>query len=654
MIWLETLPGILLTVALLALPGSAILWGPLRFSPPAALLYSPVVGAATIALGTVTLPLFGLRWSLPMVLVWMGLLSALSFAWGLWRERGRSGGAAEPERRPPSKVSQPLTWATLGFGAVGAAVFTISYAAAVLPAMGAPGAIPTLGDAQYHMQAVVLIQETGYAGPLNPFGIFYPDIPGGTAYPTLWHALVTPLTSLYPVVEATNIVALTVGLVLWPWAIVALTLTIRPAYKFAALAAPVLAIPFVVMPGVVLFSNAIFPLGIAAVMFTFALGLLGLLVRSPGIISALAFTLALIGTTAAHFTSGLLLGAALGIWVLVLIGAAVRQLVVTGRGAAGFALVALVVAVLGAALVMIPRLAMVQSLNARATEFVPTKRALGNFLLGQALTQTVSLVPLALYILAVAGVIFGIRSRVTLVLGLLSGFLFVMYVAAAGPDSYLRIFTSPWWKDSTRFIIVLIPLIVAFAAVALAYLVGALAKKTVDPARTTVWISAGFTAIFLVAGVLNTPFSLISVKQRYIVDSYLRDEDTTVALTEDELALLEYLDQNLPEGTVIVGDPDTGVAWAAIVSDLEQFQKLRMPEGNAQAFLGTHFDQIGEDPAVCQIIVDNNIEILVVSGEPSSQFTRYFTGYNQVDTTVGFELVHQVGEAEAYRITACG
>ncbi len=651
MAWLGTLPGILFVIAILVVPGVAILRGYLRFPMPTSLLYSPVVGAAVVAVGTVALPVVGIRWSTLTVLVWVALISALAMVPRFLAWRGRGVGDS-PERPRPENSRNPI-WGVLGFGAIGTAVFTVSYAVAVLPAMGAPDAIPTLGDAQFHMQGVGLIIETGYAAPLNPFGIFYPDIPGGTAYPTLWHSLVVPLTSFYSVVEATNIVAMAAGLILWPWGIVALVASIRPADKLAALGAPLLAIPFVVMPAVVMYSNAIFPLGLAAVMFTFSLGTLGLLIRSPRPLYVVAFVLALVGTTAAHFTSGLLLMAALGIWMLVLVGAVGRRLFATGRALQASAIIAAVVVVLGAAFILIPKLGMVQSLNARATEFVPTKRALGNFVLGQALMQTLSLIPLTLYALAIAGVLIGVRNRVTLVMGLMSAFLFVMYVAAAGPDSYLRIFTSPWWKDSTRFIIVLIPLITSFAAVTLSYMAAALAKRTSNPARATGQLGAGFAVVILILGILNTPFSLNIVKQRYITDSYSRDESTTVALTEDELELLAYLDENFPPGTVLVGDPDTGVAWASIVTDLGQFQQLRMPEGGLQSFLGANFDQIHDDPAVCQVILDNDIELLVVSGEPSSQFARYFTGYNEVDTSEGFDLVHRVGDARAYRITVC-
>ena len=309
--------------------------------------------------------------------------------------------------------------------------------------------------------------------------------------------------------------------------------------------------------------------------------------------------------------------------------------------------------VIVAALVGLPRLGIVQSLNSRPTESQPYDVAIRHLLTGLTYLQAHSRFIPALLALALIGAVLLLRFRFGQVMVLSAVLVLALYIAAAGPESYARIFTSPWWKDASRFAIFLLVFILAFAAYAIAAAVEALLTRVKAPTFATAAVCAGITALAVV-GVVVRPATLGSVtKQTFIAGSYELSDDTTVGLTEEELELVGRLDEVLPEGTVVVGDPDSGAGWASLFSGVDQFQGLRIPSYYEQAYLGRNFDAILEDPLVCEIIKENNIVGFIQSDSPSRQFEGRYVGYNNVDVEDGFDLLLEVGDARLYEIVAC-
>lgn len=648
---MATIPGLLLVIAFLVVPGFFILWGVLRFRFASALLYSLPVGGGFLAVATVLFGVMGIPWTLLFLLVLLtgvaslGILVRILTGAAQRRQgqtRGRGGNSGDEDLAPGA-----LMWAGIGTG-----VFAVAYGAVTLASMGAPDAVPTLGDAQFHMRGVQIILETGSASPIRPFPDLYPQLAVAPHYPTLWHALVVPLTGIYSIVEATNIAALAAGVVMWPWSLASLAIALAPRFSLAGLLAPVMAIPLVLMPAIQLFAFAIYPFSLSIILAASTWGLLARLINERSWSAGVAFALALGGTAAAQPTTGLLVCASLGIWALIAlihltISLAHRGRILTGITVGAATVIGVTVIIFG-----LPFVPLVQALDSRPTESIPYSLAVINFVRGPVFVQTTSWIPLILMGLALIGAVATVRRPGNLTISLTVILLGGMYVAAAGPDSFWRIFTSPWWKDASRFATALATLLVGLAALTVAGLVHLLVTRLTAAPLVTGIIGGSVAAAALIAGTLSTPFSLTSIKAAFISSTYTRGEEY-IGLNEDELALLEALDEVVEPGTVIVGDPDSGTAWVAALSDAHPFQALRYPQSDDEAYLGMHFAAIQTDPRVCEILEAHDITAFIQSDSPTTEFEGRNEGFNTVDTSEGFLLLHEVGGARIYEITAC-
>ena len=224
--WLSLLLPTLFAAALLYLPGLALLrvigWG-----GKAAVFYAPAVGGCVVAVLTLLFGWVGVPWNPATAL---GSLAVVVTAWGGW-EGWRRKVSARKALVTGDAGRDPAARRTLIYAAVGSTTFAFSYGWVVLKTVGAPGQIPTVGDAHFHLRAVQIIIDSGYASPLGPFPDLYPQLAAAPNYPTLWHSLVVAMTGLVPVVEATNAAALLVGLWLWPMGVAALASSLAPSLR---------------------------------------------------------------------------------------------------------------------------------------------------------------------------------------------------------------------------------------------------------------------------------------------------------------------------------------------------------------------------------------------------------------------------------------
>ena len=644
MAWFTIAPAIVLVVALLVVPGFLANVGFLRLSTPAALLLAVPVSAGVLGLAAPVFGLAGIPWTLATVSVATVVLAGV-VAWLVIRRR----------RSQKPTVLGFITWSHLAWVGVGTLVFAVIQGAMILPAIGYPQAVPTVGDAQFHIQGLKLIAESGSASPIGPFGFLYGSEAGESSpfYPTLWHSLAAPTLPFTSLVGATNATAIAVGLIFWPWSLAGLAVALVPKRPIAGFIAPVLASGMVLMPGIQLFGFAVYPLALSVVLIAGAFAFLALLIGKFSFQALAGLLLSAVGATAAQPTAGLIVALAAMCWALVAIAAWVIRAVRRGRWFAGIAASALTLAFIVALGVLLPRVGMIQALNRRQTESISTRDAVLNLTLGPTYVMHLSLLVTLLFGLAIVGSLWTIRRRANLVLTITALALLVLYVAAAGPDSYLRIFTSPWWKDASRFATYLMVLVVCFAAVALAKVLAIAGLRSHQ--RMVDLITGAVVVLGCVAAWIAVPNQVFSRQQvtDFIVDTYERSDDSKIGLTEDELELLLTLDQHLEPGTVVVGDPDSGVAWVNIFSEARPFQSMRMPRTAGQVYLGENFDSIMSDPKVCEIVNEGGIEAFIQTDSPTKEFERRYVGFNATDTGAGFELLEQVGGARLYRITAC-
>ncbi len=653
-IWLPLAPSAFVILGLLVVPGFVLARLFFRISWPAAVLTSAPLGAAFIAFLTLVFPYLGIFWSLYPVLIAIGILVAIGVLLEVarrWRTRGSNQELQGP--RSPNLLAD-VSPAQLWVGLLGVAIFAVAQGLTSLVAMGSPQTFPALGDAVFHFEGIQIIAESGYASPLGPFEFIYGVSDGGPNYPTLFHALAATVVPYVATVPAGNAAALVIGLVVWPLGLTAFASVLRPGSAVTSLVAPLVAIPIALVPQVYQLSFAVYPLVLSAALLGGALALAIGLLRAPSLSLALAALLATLGVAAGQPATALIVLLVAVVWVVLWWVRRVREGIQSGERGKALGIAGAGILVVALVLVAAPRIPLIAGLNQRQTESVSYWQAILALGSGSRYALTISVFVFASLVAALVGAWLSRRLRPAFTMTWTAVALLALYIIASGPESYLRAFTSPWWKDATRFAIYLIIFVAGFAGYAVATLtkwVGSRwPSRFTSPVAWVAYLSVG-TGVLIV--VFPQAFLGADQKLDFVADSYARAEGVTVAINEDELALLESIDDYLEPGTVVVGDPDSGVAWVGVLTESQQLQGLRYPLTADQAYLGLNFADIHDDPKVCELLDQYNVNAFIQSDSPTTEFVGRYPGYNSVDTSEGFELLHSVGGASLYRITAC-
>jgi hypothetical protein len=124
-----------------------------------------------------------------------------------------------------------------------------------------------------------------------------------------------------------------------------------------------------------------------------------------------------------------------------------------------------------------------------------------------------------------------------------------------------------------------------------------------------------------------------------------------------ELALLERLDQEVPEGDVVFGNPLTGTGLAYGIGGTEVLipHPGLLPDDGAR-LLVRHLDDLTTQPGVCEALAAHDVRWVLDFGDARVNPYAYFDtrGYDTLTPERGFELVDAEGpDAALYRITGC-
>lgn len=135
--------------------------------------------------------------------------------------------------------------------------------------------------------------------------------------------------------------------------------------------------------------------------------------------------------------------------------------------------------------------------------------------------------------------------------------------------------------------------------------------------------------------------------------------DERPVMEASEMALLERIGDELPEGSVVIGDPASGVAYLPLESDVESvFTQMNLRDVDRDGiFLAENFDRIHEDPRVCQLLDYYGIGYFYEDSPIDYNYSDRadaVPGFYGVDTSHGFTLVDESGTAKLWRIDACG
>lgn len=223
---------------------------------------------------------------------------------------------------------------------------------------------------------------------------------------------------------------------------------------------------------------------------------------------------------------------------------------------------------------------------------------------------------------------------------------FIVYA----PDSGLRSFLlAPWYLDSRRIMAPENLAMVPLAALGFTW-------AAVKLSRYLSASGAVLMAVLLAASSgAAMPTRIAQARSVYDGDNLGKPG----MATNEEIAMLYSLRDLLPEGAIVLGDPQAGAAYAQTLGNahvaLPQLTLARNPEDN-MAVLLNRFNAVNSDPSVCEALLDEGIEYFY-QDEDGDYYGRRrsnrIPGFYNVDTSTGFELVAEGGTARVYRITAC-
>lgn len=647
--WLAALLPALLAVALVTLPGLATAWA-LRLRGLGLLAGSVAASLAIIAMATLAAPVIGLRWGLLPVLGGALALALIAFLVRRWLPAG-----------PPTRA---FAWRDLTAAVpvlVGAGIIAIE----VVRAIGAPENVSQTYDAVFHLNAVAFIMDTGDASPLH-MNLAAPE-QEIVVYPTLWHALVALVSTLggASVPVATNAVTLAVAAWIWPVAALFFTAPFvsgrRSGFLFAAIfAATSSAFPYLMLSWGVLYPNmlsgAILPIALGFTHLalrpesqTLRVPRASLWIGAAGAIGAVGF---------AH-PNGLFGFAAIVLPLLVAYGVRVgtRRLSPLGR-----------VARWGGVLAALALIAMMWVVAQNGDSDKQYEGGVLKGVLGA--LSNAPLIPAKAWFVTVfvlAGAILLVLWRRHRWLVLSYGLTVLLYAIAIGLTGPLRdAFTVAWYNDAARLAALLPITAVPLAAVAAMLLFDAVrlglprVPLALPSWERTSWLPV--IALVAVAAIIMTGARGANIGSQIgwmsgLFSPHPNDRAEPDMLSSDELALLDRLGQEVPEGSRIAGDPWNGSAYAYAISGRNVlFPHMGSLLDEDSLLIASSLSTMGA--AACAPLERLGVGYVLDFGDPQfetyrSELSPHFAGLRHVAQNPILHEIDREGEAALYRVD-CG
>ncbi|WP_222119171.1 DUF6541 family protein [Microbacterium sp. 1.5R] len=279
--------------------------------------------------------------------------------------------------------------------------------------------------------------------------------------------------------------------------------------------------------------------------------------------------------------------------------------------------------------------------------------------IGEVLTASVNRAPinLGMAVLIVLGIVAAFRTRTArggLTLGLFA-LAAGLYITAAGvPYLLLRdVLVGAWYNNIPRLAAIMPLVWVPLAALGFTAAWDALRARRLRGGRrmvATLGLAALVLAVFPLPQAMSMRHAIRDARANYAVS-----EDAPL-LTTDEWALLERIDEYVPEDAVIVGSPWTGTALAYALADREVLfpHTLMYVSQDMQEILDS-LDTAEPGSEVCDLLTDRRADFVLDFGRQEVNGGRHvYRGLDRLARSDAVELVDSEGDARLYRVTACG
>lgn len=666
--WATLLPVTALLTLAVYVPGVGALLI-LRTRVSVALAGGPLVTATLLGVGGVVLHTIGVRYDAAVYLVLAALLWGVSLLARLvLRRRPMWRGADRNRLHVPlwRRLTRVQMLVLLGAGALGLATMWLPTALMIDPAMPNPRV-----DPMYHYNVLNAIGETGSVSMFAAVDYTYGVQVRHVTYPTVWHAVAVLAAPLVGIVPAANAVAYLVTPILF---VVNSALLARTLFRRQMLATTVGAIAAGALPafaGGLAFTKSFWPNELAVAMLPGLLVVMlmflrrcrwGHIRRDPfTYVVDLGITLvAVAGLGLTHpsvFFSFLVIVVPLFASALMRARSVIRR-TLSPRAHAVFlcTLGALVLA--GTLVLLIPeqvRSFLMRGSLAQWDDFVlkfvsmvvnwPTD-----------VTNPAGILTALVYIpLVLLGIVLLARRRERQWVAWAWLLQLAIVVGSYFPVPMLSALAGLWYADTFRLYAIqatLLPL--AFVAVvqwAHGREVIAVPGARHIPVRVRqVWAWGAIAAALAGTGYITAG----GARQVGVGSSVERP-----VMSAEEAALINRIDGTLPEGSVVVGDPASGVAYVPLGSEVDSvFTQMNVRDVDEDGiFLFENFAEIHVDPQVCEVLEYYGIGYFYEDDAISYNYSEReveMPGFYEVDTARGFTLVDEGGGARLWRIDACG
>ena len=564
-----------------------------------------------------------------------------------------------------------------------------------------PGAVSQSGDALYHYMQVALIEREDYASMLAPNAGMFGLTRHSGFYPIVWHQVASlGAWSWRETLTANNVLLLAVALV-WYLGLVYLARTALPDIRHAPYLALAVSLLVPVFPWRITYGAALWPycMAVSACPAVSALAiecwrrartLVTVTAREPGAsrrdallraATALgAITPFFIGACLIHTSAAaILLWPLIGIaWCWTVLRAMRARRLHQAQAARAWWVIAAAALILAVAFVYLPGPQQQHFGRSAALDWshLTTKLLIPLTLtyFGDWISRWTE-VPLA--VLSVLGAVVSLRRRRHWELIVGWAFCLPLILAATAPVPVISRITGLFYRNPHRIKAMTAALAVLVIVLALDFLrarlapvvnrvrtgIGEALEKAGLPAagagtaaRSITNDGVALLCIAALAGALFVEGRAIASDVRY---GYLPARgDTRFIVDDQELAMIRRLPDELPDDAIVLGDAVAGAGYVPILTGLRSVWVFpgEAPDDEDGIYLREHFNEIHDDPRVCQILRRHKIDYYY------ADVTTYFNGVwldklrpglYRVDTSRGFTLIDRGGSASVWRIDAC-
>ncbi len=642
MSWLAIVPAILVAAAILFLPGAAVAFA-LRLRGLRLVAFAPALSVSLTAVAALASPFVGLQWGVVPVLVLTVIATVCGWLWTRF--------VGVPRRAVPAlrRDLVPVIIAVV--------VPALVVAFILVRSMHDPDYFSQRYDNFFHLNAVQYVLDTGNASPLWLGSMTSPE--GVPFYPSAWHAIAALVVTLSgaSVAMAANAMILIIAAVIWPVGAVFLVRTLLGRSRLVTVATGVLSAAFPAFPLLPLHYGVLYPLFLGLALVPTAIAAAWMLLR-PGRVRrrqdwAVLLVLAVPGVSVAHP------GALMALIALSVPFVIARLIVEMRRATTRRALVvpiALLVGYLGAGLVLL------QVVRPPGSQiYWPVIQSVPGAI-GEVVSAAVYSYPpvYAIGVLLVIGAYSVVRRGgyvrwVVLSTAAIGSVLYV--IVAASPYEILRFWlTAPWYNNSPRLASIWVIAVLPLAALGATALVRWL-MRTVEPLRhASGRMPMLVTAIGAVVLLVLTQGAAMRQAAADVEFTYQLRAGGPI-ISPDELALMEELDELVPEDAVIAGDPWTGASFAYGVSGRRVLMPhLLMDLTDDAETINTRLATQGDSPAVCDALESTGVRyVLDFSADGDFQDNPDdYSGLEGLDGLPYVTLVEQEGDAKLFKIVSCG